>query len=549
MRKIIYAPMFQVVRVIQALANQTSFTKVNKMKFNYALRFVFLCLAFIGLSATLAHIVKQSAFASITPLKNSASEAHRSQELKQRETYLRRFRRVQNRRERRQIRVRSFTLINPVQRGPIPGFAGMRIQDGATINLSELPTQNINLRANVRRRFVNSVRFFVNGESVNVSNSRPHRMLENNRRQRHLPPQIWNPQPGEYVVRAIPFSERRRRGIRGRPVSFHINVISNPQSEKPPFVPDENAPELAGLDEWEDNMTTFGALHCDPEIIEQLETFEGSVWNYDGLYVYNQIADWTEDQSWEECAGYVKDLYRTYVLESEGNIPGWRVFTDGLYDDFQRTGEEESREAIILLATKSSFSHLFGGESFEVSRETANLLSALITAERVGEPLQENVNNAANFALGHLEQWTDGSADYVHPYRVGITMRALIRYYERTADNRVPPAIQQATNWLWENMWDSETSSFDFVLCRNGFEAELCDDAGLPAPDLNMLIAPAYAWLWHKGLNEEQNLDRADQLFQGSLDGHFLTSGKHFSQSYVYAFDFMQWRLGSQDPL
>jgi len=515
---------------------------VKKMNFNYALRYFFLCIAFLGLTAALAHIVKLNAFASVDTSRTIITDKQSDI----RTTYLRRFRQAQNRQERRQVRVRSFTLIDPVQRGPVPGTGPMRIADGATIDLAELPTNNINLRANVRRRFVNSVRFFINGQSVNVSNQRPHRMLENNRRQRNLPPQIWTPEPGEYVIRAIPFSEPRRRGIRGRPAIFNINVVDNTQ----PFQPDENAPELARLQEWEDNMIEFGALHCDPDIIEQLETYEGSVWNYDGLSVYYQIADWTEDSSWEQCAAYLRDLYRSYVIESEGNIPGWRVFSDGLLADFRRTQDPLSREAIILLATKSSFSHLFGGEANEVSRETANLLNTLINAEKVGEPLQANVNNAANFALGHLEQWTvDETADFVHPYRVGITMRSLIHYYERTGDNRVPGAIQQATNWLWDNMWDPETQSFFFVKCLNASGDELCDQENDPAPDLNMLIAPAYAWLWHRGINEEVNLQRTDQIFQGSLENNFLSSGKHFSQNYTYASDFLKWRLGQQRPL
>jgi hypothetical protein len=526
-----------------------SYEDGDNMGLNYMFRLIFLSLAFLGVSAALTQINKQDAFASSTTSTEQTGKYAQTSEIGQRALYLKRFRKARNRRERRLIRVRSFSFFDSVQRKAIPEFTRMNIADGVTIDLANLPTQNLNVRADVKSRFVKSVRFFINAQRVNDSNKRPHRMLENGRRQKKLPPKIWIPTEGEYVIRAIPFSEPKRRGIRGQRAEFRVNVINSVGPDEPTYVPDPDAPELAGLSEWEENMTQYGALHCDPDVIEQLQTYEGSVWNYDGLSIYYQIAGWTENSAWETCAGYVKELYRGYVLENQGNIPGWRVFTDGLYSDFLRNQEAESRQAIIMLATKSSFSHLNGGESYEVSVETANLLSALITAEKVGEPLRQNVNSAADYALGHLQQWIDGTADYVHPYRMGITMRALITYYERTEDARVVPAIQQASNWLWQNMYDPTTKSFPFVVCRNGFDDALCDDDDLPAPDLNMLIAPAYAWLWHKDVDDAQNLNRADLLFTGGLEGHFLGSGKHFSQSYVYAFDFMNWRLGVKDPL
>jgi hypothetical protein len=173
------------------------------------------------------------------------------------------------------------------------------------------------------------------------------------------------------------------------------------------------------------------------------------------------------------------------------------------------------------------------------------LLNALLVAELVGQRLNNRVKEAADYALGHLEQWTlSETAEYVHPYRIGITMEALIRYYERTKDSRVPNAIQNAATWLWNNMYDAASKSFFYVKCKPGSSYEPCAQQTLTSPDLNMLVAPAYAWLWHINQNR-WNLDRADILFEGGLEQNFLESGKHFSQNYRWAFDFIRWRLGA----
>jgi hypothetical protein len=133
---------------------------------------------------------------------------------------------------------------------------------------------------------------------------------------------------------------------------------------------------------------------------------------------------------------------------------------------------------------------------------------------------------------------------------LGLTFEALIHYYELTGDERIPFAIKQAAEWLWyeSGLWDSRSGSFLYV--NDQFEG---DDAPDPAPDLNLLIAPVYAWLYNQ-TGDSQYQQIADAVFSGGVardldgDGYYergsclACTGKIFSQNYRWSVDFMRWR-------
>ena len=61
------------------------------------------------------------------------------------------------------------------------------------------------------------------------------------------------------------------------------------------------------------------------------------------------------------------------------------------------------------------------------------------------------------------------------------------------------------------------------------------------APDLNLLIAPAFAWLYQR-TGDTTYRDRGDQIFAGGVKGAYLDGAKQFNQSYMWSFDFVKWR-------
>jgi len=63
----------------------------------------------------------------------------------------------------------------------------------------------------------------------------------------------------------------------------------------------------------------------------------------------------------------------------------------------------------------------------------------------------------------------------------------------------------------------------------------------VPAPDLNQLIGHVYAWIWHM-TGDATYRDKADLIFEGGVNGAYLSRGKQFNQSYKSSFDYLTYR-------
>jgi hypothetical protein len=320
-------------------------------------------------------------------------------------------------------------------------------------------------------------------------------------------------------------------------------------------------PPIPELATWEATMKGEGTLRCNRDEINAAigpdgVVTEANVWYYDGARVYEQIARYTgnndpdnPDWDWYLCAGYSNDAYRGWVLAVTdgvnwpvGALSGWRVFPHGLLRDYRLTGNPDSREAVRRLAHYSAWADAGGGESCDVSRETAFILQAYLAQEDIGEPRNPLLATAVNYAIGHLDGWfLTKSCTYMQPFMVGLTMAALIEYWERTADPRIPSKIEMAADALWNRAWVSSAEGF-FYDTLPPRRAE---------PGLNMLIAPAYAWLWQL-TGTQRHLDRGDAAFAGGARTPNIFSGKQVSQTYRWSFDFVKWRSqpwGSIQPL
>jgi hypothetical protein len=308
------------------------------------------------------------------------------------------------------------------------------------------------------------------------------------------------------------------------------------------------APPIPELANWQSHMTYYGALHCNAGAIAGAVGSTGvqsedNVWYYDGTKVYQQIAAYTQDPSWYTCAGYTNTAYRGFVLAapSSYHLGGWRVFPHGLAKDYQRTGDTSSRAAAVRLANESAFAWSGGDPGCGLARETAYVLHAYLVAEELGEPRHPQFATAVDNALIQLHQSLVTKECDVAPFMMGLTMESLIHYYERTSDPRVPPAIETAADAMWTWLWHSASESFVYT------NLDLND----VAPDLNLLIAPAYAWLWQL-TGAQRQLDRGDAIFAGGVRRAWLGAGKAFSQNYRSSFDYVKWRSqlpGSIQPL
>ncbi len=303
------------------------------------------------------------------------------------------------------------------------------------------------------------------------------------------------------------------------------------------------APAISQFDLWESNMKKYGTKMCNKTNIEAQGMWEGNVWYYDGIRVYYQMAEYLNEPIWgTTCAQYAKSVYRPYVLASNGGVPGWRVFTRGFLVDWQKTGDTDSSNAVNLLSKNAAYGNVrIGAVVHEaLSREVAYAVNAKMDSETAGFAPNPLLADYATVAIGHLDQWFQtGNHERIAPFMYGLTAEALIAYEKKTGDLRVLPALQRGADYMWNNMWRG--TGFCYQIFQDG--ASSCTT---PAADLNMLIAPAYCWIYEK-TGDPKYLTQSDQIFANGVLYAWLDQGKQFSQSYRLSFDYIacRQRLGA----
>jgi hypothetical protein len=125
--------------------------------------------------------------------------------------------------------VTSFTLINADTDQPISGFEQMTAGD-VTVGLSQLPTRNLNVRANISGA-VASVRFGLNGNaSFRIENSAPFALAGDDGGGDY---QSWTPGTGPYTVSATPFSSSNASGTAGTGLSLTLIIVDSAAPSAP----------------------------------------------------------------------------------------------------------------------------------------------------------------------------------------------------------------------------------------------------------------------------------------------------------------------------
>jgi hypothetical protein len=284
----------------------------------------------------------------------------------------------------------------------------------------------------------------------------------------------------------------------------------------PTYADDTPIPLLGA---WESNMTTFGRQICN-KLVPGAEdaSLQADAVYYDGERVYYQIATYTGDPTWKYCAGLAESIYRDgYAIPNNGKVAGWNIFTHGLLMDYERTGDVTSRDTAVLMSQNASFAPdgtpLEWTADTSASREVAYVIMAYLNAEAAGAPRRARLADMVNQALGHIDQWFIARPrSYVRPFMVGITLQALIQAYGATQDARIPPAIKTALDGLWATTWLPDSQCFQYT------NVNTTSGGTQPSPDLNLIIAPAYAWMYY-AIGDTTYRDRGDQIFAGGVAG------------------------------
>lgn len=316
-------------------------------------------------------------------------------------------------------------------------------------------------------------------------------------------------------------------------------------SVNPTFADTSAVPQLA---QWEANMISYGRQHCNglaPGAAP--DNYQAEYTYYDAIAAYYQIMLYTGDPTWRYCAGLALNVYRDkLVLPQNGRIQGYWAFTKGLLVDWQRTHDPLDYTAIEAIVHNAAFASdgtpLEWTASIDSSREVAYAIVNYLNAEAVGEPRRARLADMVNQSLGHIDQWFIArTAPYMRPFMVALTCKALIQYYEATLDPRIPPAVKRAIDGVWSQTWLPDQLTFQYtniVTSTGGLD---------PSPDLNLLIAPVYAW-WYLQSGETTYRDKADLIFEGGVryGSPSLYYAKQFNQSYFWSFYYLRYRMLAQ---
>lgn len=308
----------------------------------------------------------------------------------------------------------------------------------------------------------------------------------------------------------------------------------------PVYLPAPSLPEKLA---WEQQMLEFGTKHC--ELLKNGTSFDPKLLTtyYDAQWVFFQMADYTGDSFWSGCAEAAEKVYRDqYVLANDGGVPGYWNFSHGVLHDFLRTGDDTSFNAVEKLSRNAAYAAdttpLDSTRHVDYSREVAYTMMSYINAEFAGFPRRNRLDALRDQAMGHLEQWfLSRTAPYIRPFMVALTSQALITYDEYIGDPRILPAIEMAMNDLWESTWLADAECFQYT------DRDHSTGGTEPAPDLNLLIAPVYGWLYYR-TGKEVYRERGDRIFAGGVNQAYLVNGKQFNQNYRWSFKYLKWREG-----
>lgn len=287
---------------------------------------------------------------------------------------------------------------------------------------------------------------------------------------------------------------------------------------------------------WKDNGKSYGLTLC-ARLRDSTCDNDCKLANiyYDGAYVFKRLDGLHPGNGFDSCAVTASNIFKDYITRSGGalQVPGYRNFTDG----FQVLGEYDW---VHELSTKAAYARqeAFGEDitNPELSREISYAIVSYINARKGGYELNSLYNSRVNASFEHLAHWFDrGDAPYIRPFMVALTARAIIRHDEAYTDSRTLPVLRSAASWLWDNTWIPSSRAFkytDRVVSSGGTE---------PAPDLNLLIAPLYYWLFAQ-TGEVSWRDKGDAIFEGGVNQAYFASGKQFNQNYFWTGEGLVWR-------
>jgi hypothetical protein len=266
-----------------------------------------------------------------------------------------------------------------------------------------------------------------------------------------------------------------------------------------------------------------------------------------------------------------------YTTRAASSIDGFVRFPHGLVYLFRKTGENFYKEALEACAQKSNWTSVKPvNERIAYSREVSYAICVYIATIETNMSFPNVttlLNHFTDMALSHLNQWHTGvfynpEDNFRQPFMVGLTMNALIEYYEKIdKDLRIPAAIQVTLDDLWGQSWgmiDANTPGGNYSVYTTGYGAFwywadyidgkwVNDINRMPAalnlnPDNNMITGAAYAW-YARWLKENQPksidlaqsyLDKSVLIWEGYVVNGWMGNADGLWQGCRYVYEFVR---------
>jgi len=304
---------------------------------------------------------------------------------------------------------------------------------------------------------------------------------------------------------------------------------------------------------------------------------------YDGQMTCYRVADWVSDTAtWYPRAVDCRAPYRDYWYIGLGGGQGYRIFPQGLAEDWLRNANASSKTQVNAMATTGygadSGTGVYGepylaGE--HGSREAAYALMAHLENIRCGVAANTaRIATLYGYCKGHVDAWAANSYTYTRPFMAALTSKALIQYYEQYAANvEIKTKLTALWEYIYTNMWGAAESngslSFKYTNVNTAtLSANYTNSGGTisnPAYnsgsteascDLNLLIVPPFGWLYSVTGSEiwrtrgDLIFDEGISVYSGGFQvrGAYLgpenntgVIGKHVNQNFWWSDRYLTW--------
>lgn len=282
---------------------------------------------------------------------------------------------------------------------------------------------------------------------------------------------------------------------------------------------------------------------------------------YDGLAGALKVNSYVgSSNAWYEK--YVQQQFEAYteyyVLPNQGRVQGYRNFTEGELKEVLSGLQysEKALEAIKLQLVNGSYVATGDLSSVNLSRECAYAIMTHLNAQKTGIVLTDiqvkRLHQLVNWSTTHIEQWLKPtSVPYYRPFMGALTAKALIQYHQKYFLLGVKDLIKKLAQYTWDKCWKESAGTWGegqaFLYTDRVTGSDELD--GKTTPDLNLLIAPMYAWVTPDSV-------MATKIFNGGypqytktgihIKGAYLGSfqnplGKHINQQMFWIDKFFEW--------